>query len=86
MPKSVDYSPGVKLEDRPEVNFPGGEPRSEPGESTQNVVVLQSDLSAHARKKTWSKSSYPPPASVSARLNGGADPAPVFPLCALGFA
>ena len=27
---------------------------------------------------------YPPPASVSARLYNGLDPAPAFPLCALG--
>ena len=59
---------------------PGGELRSEPCESTGNVVALQSDLAAHARKKTWSTSSYPPPASAPARLNGGADPAPAFPL------
>ena len=33
---------------------------------------------------TWSKSSYSPPASLSARVNGGAGPGPARPLCTLG--
>ena len=56
--------------DRPEVKFPAGEQRSEPVEPTKNAVVLQSDLFAHARRKTWSASSHSPPASVAVRLHG----------------
>ena len=85
LPESAYYWHGVKGESRPDVAFSGGGPWSEPGESTQNVVVLQSDLSYRARKKTWSNLPYPPPFSVSARLNGNIDPAPAFPL-RVGFA
>ena len=84
MPESVDYWPGVEAESRPEATFSGGETCGGPGESTQNVVVLQSDPSTHDRKKTWPKLPRPPPASVPARSNGGVDPAPALPLRALG--
>ena len=84
VPESVDSWPGVGAGGRLEVKSPGGAPRSDPGESTQNVVVLLPDLSAHVRAKMWPKSSYLPPASALARLNGGADSSAAFALRALG--
>ena len=72
MPESADYWHGVRAEDHPEVEFPGCEPCGGPGKLTQGVVVLLSDLSVHARKRTRSMSSYSHPVSVSACLYGGA--------------
>ena len=74
----------MKAEGRPGVKFTGGEPRSGADDSAQDVVALLAVLSVHARKKTWSKSSYSPPASVSACLHGGAGSVAAVPPRTLG--
>ena len=83
-PESADYWPGKTAKSRPPVWFPGVGPCGGPGESFQNVVVLQSDLSAHVRAKGWSELSCPPPVSAIDRVSGSKGPAPKFPLRVLG--
>ena len=84
-PESDDQLPGAEAGKRPGLESPEGGPCCEPGELFQNVIVLQFDLSAHARKKQWAKPSYSPPASVSARPDGSDGPAPPSPLRTLRF-
>ena len=83
-PKSADYWLGVEAESRPPATFPEVVPFGEPGELPQSVVALQADLSVHACTRPWSEWLLPYPAPVAARLHGGNEPAPKFPLRTLG--
>ena len=80
--QSVDFWPGMKAARRPEVAFPGGEPREEPVEPPKKFGALKTDLS-RAKKAQSSESTVPPrPAVRAGPFRGqGCQGAPVPAVC-----
>ena len=82
--KSVGRRPGKKTSNRPAIAPPEGGPHAEPAEPQGKFVLLNSDLSAHARRVQSTASARPPPQCIVDVLKGKKVSLPPYPLCALG--
>ena len=81
---SVDQWPGTKTPNRPEVALPDSGPQAESVDPQQKFVLLNSDLSKHARKVQSPKSLWFPPMCVIDVVNWERAALPPYPLRALG--